>query len=92
MIKRFRHKGLEALFRDGKARGLDARFVPKLRRMLTLLEDGELPEAMNQPGFRLHQLKGAGIGVWSVWVTGNFRLTFEVDEGDAVNVDLVDYH
>ena len=92
MIRRFRHKGLEALFRTGTARGLDARLVPKLQRMLTLLENGELPEAMNQPGFRLHALKGDRVGAWSVWVTGNYRLVFEVEQGDAVNVDLIDYH
>jgi len=60
--------------------------------MLTLLENGELPAAMNQPGFRLHTLKGERGGAWSVWVTGNYRLVFEVDDGDAVNVDLVDCH
>ena len=88
MIGRFRHKGLETLF-DREARvGLAA----KLRRMLTLLNEGELPGAMNQPGYRLHPLKGDRHGAWAVWVTGNYRLVFEIEDGVAVNVDLVDYH
>jgi len=56
------------------------------------LNEGELPGAMNQPGYRLHPLKGDRHGAWAVWVTGNYRLVFEIEDGVAVNVDLVDYH
>jgi toxin HigB-1 len=92
VIKRFRHKALEGLLRGGSSKGLDARLVGKLRRMLTRLDDGPLPDAMNLPNYRLHQLKGDRAGMWSVWVTGNYRLIFEIERRDAVNVDLVDYH
>lgn len=57
MIKRFRHKGLETLFKTGSAKGVDARLADKLRRMLSLLHSGPLPEAMQLPGYRLHQLR-----------------------------------
>ena len=60
--------------------------------MLSLLDVGPLPEAMNIPGYKLHPLKGELSGVWSVWVTGNYRLTFEIEDEDATNVDLIDYH
>ena len=92
MIKRFRHKGLEALFRTGSTKGVDPQLAPKLRRILSLLKDGPLPEAMALPGFRLHPLKGDRQGTWSVTVSGNYRLTFEIEENDATNVDLEDYH
>ena len=92
MIKRFRHKGLEALFRTGSAKGVNAQLAPKLRRLLFRLNDGPLPEAMALPGFRLHPLKGDRQGAWSVWITANYRLTFEIDGEDATNVDLEDYH
>jgi toxin HigB-1 len=92
MIKRFRHKGLEVLFRSGNTKGINAQLVPKLRRALSRLSDGPLPEAMALPGFRLHPLKGDREGAWSVWITGNYRLTFEIDGEDATNVDLEDYH
>ena len=88
MIRRFRHKGLEALFQTGSAKSLDA----QLRWMLARLNDGPLPDAMSLPGYRLHQLKGERKGIWSVWVSGNYRLTFEMEGEDATNVDFEDYH
>ena len=92
MIKSFRHKGLEALFETGKPKGVDAALAGKLRRMFLLLHAGPLPKAMQLPGYRLHPLKGDRKGRWAAWVTGNYRLTFEIDGEDAVNVDLEDYH
>lgn len=92
MIRRFRHKGLEALFRTGSTKGVNPQFAPKLRRALLRLNDGPLPEAMALPRFRLHPLKGDREGVWSVWITGNYRMTFEIDGEDATHVDLEDYH
>jgi toxin HigB-1 len=92
MIKGFRHKGLEALFRTGNTKGINADLAPKLQRRLLRLNDGPLPGAMDLPGFRLHPLKGDREGAWSVWITGNYRLTFEIDGEDATNVDLEDYH
>ncbi len=92
MIKRFRHKGLETLFRTGSTKGVDPRLAPKLRHILARLNDGPLPETMDLPGFRLHRLKGDRQGTWSVWVSGNYRMTFEIEDGEAMNVDLEDYH
>ena len=92
MIAGFRHKGLKALFLAGDTRGVNAGTTEKLRRMLARLNDGPLPAAMALPGYKLHALKGARKGTWSAWVTGNYRLTFEIDGEDATNVDLEDYH
>ena len=92
VIKRFCHKGLETLFLTGSAKGIDPALAPKLRRMLSHLNDGPLPKAMMPPGYRLHQLKGDRKGSWAAWVTGNYRLVFEIDGEDADNVDLVDHH
>ena len=92
MIKRFRHKGRQALFETESTRGVDPHHAAKLRRMLLLLHAGPLPESMRIPGFRLHQLKGDQKGRWSVWVSGNYRLTFDIDGEDATDVDFEDYH
>ena len=92
MITRFNHKGLEALFLRGSAKGLDAQLAKKLQRMLARLNDGPLPEAMSLPGYRLHTLRGDREGTWSVWVSGNYRLTFQIEDGDATKVDFEDYH
>ena len=47
---------------------------------------------MNNPGYRLHQLAGNRRGVWSVRVSANWRITFRFDSGEAVDIDLEDYH
>jgi toxin HigB-1 len=50
MIKRFRHKGLEALFRTGSTKGVNPQLARKLRGALLRLKDGPLPDAINLPG------------------------------------------
>jgi toxin HigB-1 len=92
VIKRFRHRGLESLFLTGSTKDIDAQLAAKLRRMLVRLNDGPLPDAMALPGYRLHQLKGDRKGSWSVWVSGNYRLIFDIEGEDATNVDFEDYH
>jgi toxin HigB-1 len=92
VIKRFRHKGQETLFLTGSAKGIDPALAPKLKRMLSHLNDGPLPKAMMLPGYRLHPLKGDRKGGWAAWVTGNYRLTFDIEGEDATNVNLEDYH
>ena len=47
---------------------------------------------MNLPGFKLHRLKGDLKGFWSVTVRANWRVIFRFEEGDAYDVDLIDYH
>jgi proteic killer suppression protein len=44
------------------------------------------------PGYRLHPLKGALKGYWSITISGNWRITFRFEEGDVLDVDLLDYH
>lgn len=92
MIMGFRHKGLERFFASGTTRGINAQHASKLRRLLTALHMANHPDDLSQPGFRLHQLAGDRQGQWSIWVSGNWRLVFEFEGTDVVNVDLVDYH
>jgi toxin HigB-1 len=92
MIKGFRHKGLEQFFATGATKGFNAQHVAKLRRLLTALHTAEGPENLRQPSYRLHPLHGDRKGQWAIWVSGNWRLVFEFDGADVVNVDLVDYH
>ena len=76
----------------GDARQLDPRLVPRIRRVLLLLDEATEPRNMDLPGFRLHSLKGDRAGQWSVSVTGNWRIVFRFADGEAVDVDLLDYH
>ena len=92
MIKGFRHKGLERFFTTGTTSGINAQHAAKLGRMLATLHTAEGPEGMAAPAHRLHQLKGDRKGQWAAWVSGNWRLVFEFDGQNAINVDLVDYH
>jgi proteic killer suppression protein len=92
MIRNFRHKGLDQFFTRGTTRGINAQHAEKVRRLLTALNTARGPESLNQPNYRLHPLRGDRAGQWSVWISGNWRLVFEFEGTDVVNVDLVDYH
>ena len=92
MIKLFRHKGLRQFFEAGNASGVQANHVKRLRMQLAALDTARTIEDMEIPGFRLHPLKGQMRGRWSVTVNGNWRLTFEFQDGNAYVLDYEDYH
>jgi proteic killer suppression protein len=92
MIEHFRHKGLKRLFQQGEAKGISPDLLKKLENILFVLSRARRPENMNLPGFRLHRLKGDLKGFWGVTVRANWRVIFRFEEGDAYDVDLIDYH
>ena len=71
MIKRFKHKGVEAFFRRGTKAGIQAQHAAKLRILLTALDYAKKPDDMNAPGWRFHALSGDRKGFFSVTVNGN---------------------
>ncbi|WP_299437550.1 type II toxin-antitoxin system RelE/ParE family toxin [uncultured Rhodospira sp.] len=92
MIVGIRHKGLKLLYEQGDRRKISAGHVGKIERILARLDQAARPEDMDLPGFRLHPLKGDLAGVWSVGVSGNWRIVFRFDGADVCDVDLIDYH
>lgn len=93
MIKTFRHKGLKAFFELGSMAGIQAAHARRLSAMLSRLNQTTDAQGMNLPGWRLHPLKGRELkGHFSVWVNGNWRMTFTFEGTDAVLVDYQDYH
>jgi len=92
MIRNFQHKGLKKLFESGISAGINQHHVPRLRRILALLETAETFDDMDLPGLKLHELKGERTGTWSVKVSGNWRVTFKIQQGEAIDVDYEDYH
>ncbi len=92
MIKSFRHKGLSRLFETGSVSGVQASHVKRLRMQLAALDTAQTIEDMDVPGFRLHPLKGQLRGRWSITVNGNWRLTFEFQDGNAYVLDYENYH
>lgn len=91
VIRSFRHRGLKQLH-SGNPNRVNADLRAKAERVLDLLNVATEPQAMDLPGFRLHALKGDLQGFWSVTISGNWRIIFQFVNGDASNVDLVDYH
>ena len=92
-FRSFNHKGLRNFFENGSTRGISADQERRLRNILTALAAApSVDELVSPPGWRVHQLKGDREGVWSISVTGNWRLTFAVEDGELTDVDLEDYH
>jgi proteic killer suppression protein len=92
VIISFKHKGLEKFFLTGSKAGSQAAHSGKLRLILGRLNASTNPRDMNLPGLYLHELEGDRQGVWSVKVSGNWRVTFRFDGPDATVVNYEDYH
>ena len=90
---KFKHKGLQALFERDDSRRVRGDLVQRVKHTLALLDVAQSPTSIDtRPGFRLHQLKGDRQGQWSMRVSGNWRIVFRFVDGEAVDVDLLDYH
>ncbi len=92
MIASFRHKGLRRLYETDNASRVRADQADRLRRVLAVLDRIKAAEEADLPGYRLHALKGELRGFWSISISGNWRVIFRMEDGQATDVDLVDYH
>lgn len=92
MITSFKHKGLELFFNKGSYKGVPAQHGVRIERMLDRLDAAREAKDMDLPGFKFLALKGDRKGELAVSVSGNWRITFEFDGKDAVNVNLEYYH
>ncbi len=92
MIKSFKHKGLERFYHMGDKKGINPDHAQKLARILDRLDASLNPRDMDLPGYKLHELKGKEKGTWSLWVDGNWRVTFQFKGNHATVVDYRDYH
>lgn len=92
MIQKFKHKGLKRLFESGITSGVDPQHAARIRKILALLETAERIEDMDLPGLGLHPLKGNRKGTWAVKISGNWRITFKLRDGDVFDVNYEDYH
>ncbi len=90
--KKFRHKGLKRFFETGSKKGIQIDHARRLSQQLAALDEAELVDDMDQPGWNLHPLKGDLDGHWSIKTSGNWRMTFVFEDGDAYVVDYQDYH
>jgi toxin HigB-1 len=92
MIRSFRSKSLRRFAERGDGSKSSVRNPDRIRRILARLDAAMKPEDMDLPGFRFHGLKGKDRGRYAVDASGNWRITFGWLDGDAVDVDLEDYH
>lgn len=92
MIAWFKHRGLKRLYERGDRSKVPAEYAEKLENILFALDNAQVIEALDLPGFRLHSLKGDLKGSWSISVRANWRVIFRFEDGQVRDVDLVDYH
>ena len=91
MIGSFRHKGLKELFREGASSKVAVSLQARVLMILDALDAAERPEDMNIPGFNFHGLHGKPKR-YTCHVNGPWCVTFEFADGDALRVDLEQYH
>ena len=92
MIRTFRHRGLKRLYEHGDPSAVRTDQAERIALALADVDAAIKPSDVDLPGYRLHPLKGARKGFWSISISGNWRVIFRFDGGDAYDLDLVDYH
>ena len=92
MIKTFKSKALAALFETGRSAKINARMHRRILIRLDVLNDATSVEDLNLPGYRFHPLHGFLPTRFSIHVNGPWCVTFELQEGDAYQVDYEQYH
>jgi proteic killer suppression protein len=91
-IKTFKHKGLKKFFDTGSKAGIQPAHAKKIEGILDRLNAVSEAKDMNFPGSDFHPLKGDLKGFYSVHVNGNWTIIFRFENGEAKDVDLIDYH
>ena len=89
---RFAHRGLRRFYERDAAGALDPGHVVRVRHILNVLRYAESPRDFHELGWRIHPLRGNRRGQWSVRVSGNWRIVFRFQDGEAVDIDLIYYH
>jgi len=78
---------------DDDASGLQPSVVPKIRHMLSFLQEMEREDELRAvPSWKAHQLVGSRKGAWSLFVTRNWRITFRVEDNWIIDLNYEDYH
>lgn len=92
MIQSFRHKGLKRFFEEDDGSKLPPDMLARIRLILSVLQATSDIAGMDLPTFHLHPLKGNLKGFFSVTVRANWRIIFQFENGNAFDVDFIDYH
>ena len=92
MIRTLRHRGLKRLYERGDSSKVRADQAERIALALADLDDAAKLSDLDLPGYHLHPMKGDMKGFWSISISANWRIIFRFEEGDAYDVDLIDYH
>lgn len=93
MIKNFADTEAERLFATGKSRRLPPDILRRVVKRLTQLDAAIMVEDLRiPPSNRLEPLGGNRSGQWNVRINDQWRLCFRFVGGDALDVEIVDYH
>jgi len=93
MIRAFRDKDTERLFRRERVKKLPSPVSRVALRKLLLLDAAEsLDDLRVPPGNRLEKLRGDRKGQYSIRVNDQWRVCFRWEDGDAYDVEITDYH
>ena len=92
-VRSVRHRGLQRFIEDDDARGIRRDLVDRVRKILAvLIVAPDMSGVEGPPGWRVHQLSGGRAGTWSISVSGNWRITFEIENNEIWGLNLEDYH
>ncbi len=94
-IRNVIHKGLRRFIEQDDASGLQPAVIEKIRRMVSFLQDMEKEDELRTVlSWKAHLLSGSRKGTWSLFVTKNWRMTFQIDQDEIeiIDLDYEDYH
>ena len=92
MIISIKSKALKLLFNKDDPSKIRPDMVRKVENILTRLHAAKELTDMNAPSYNLHPLKGDKKGSWAITIKDNWRITFRFENGDALDVNMIDYH
>jgi toxin HigB-1 len=93
VIKSFADRDTERLFKREPVRRFPADLLRTMLRKLVAVDAAEaLPDLRIPPGNRLEKLEGRRAGQYSIRINDQWRICFEWKDGDAHDVEIVDYH
>ena len=89
IIRSVTHRGLLRLIENDDSRELRPDLVRRLRNVLAaLIVAADMDAVTGPPGWKVHKLKGNRAGTWSISVSGNWRITFDLKKGEICNLNL----
>ena len=90
-IRSFANRDTETIWLDKRVRRFQGIQAQAKRRLNVLNAAATLDDLRNNPGARLHRLRGDRAGQWAIAINAQYRIVFDWDDGPA-NVEITDYH